>query len=149
MISCTEFIPFYSELFTFLEEQGGYDAVVRYWEHISDTYVQDRLGKLVEKEGIRGCWTYWSRSLNEEACDFRMTYDEETERFTIDMRHCPSRGMLNELTYMKPYHNYCGHCAVLYDRVLEKYGVEGTFDFSKVDKAQCFSCRQMKRPAQE
>ena len=33
MISCTEFIPVYSELFKYLEEEkGGHDEVVRYWE---------------------------------------------------------------------------------------------------------------------
>ena len=31
MISCTEFIPLYSELFAFLERIGGYDAVLDYW----------------------------------------------------------------------------------------------------------------------
>ena len=30
MISCTEFIPLYSELFKYLEDIGGHDEVVRY-----------------------------------------------------------------------------------------------------------------------
>lgn len=28
MISCTEFIPLYSERFRFLEQEGGWDAVM-------------------------------------------------------------------------------------------------------------------------
>ena len=35
MISCTEFIPAYSELFKFIEKKGGKQAVVKYWETIS------------------------------------------------------------------------------------------------------------------
>ncbi len=34
MISCTEFIPAYSELFKFLHERGGREAVVKFWESL-------------------------------------------------------------------------------------------------------------------
>lgn len=146
MISCTEFIPVYSELFKYLEEKGGHDEVVRYWEYISDTYVADLLGKEVAGKGIRGCWDYWSKSLNEEACDFKMEMDEKEGTFSIDMRYCPSRGRLNKYKHMKPYYDYCGHCALLYARQLEKYGiVNEEFDMSKVDKAQCFERYRIKK----
>ena len=36
MISCTEFVPSYSELFSFLEEEYGYAEVERYWNDIFD-----------------------------------------------------------------------------------------------------------------
>ncbi len=138
MISCTEFIPLYSELFQFLESLGGKEEVVRYWEYVSDKYVADRLGEAVAAHGIRGCWEYWSKSLNEEACDFEMSIDEEAGTFSIDMQHCPSKGRLNDLTYMEPYHDYCGHCALLYARQLKKYGIEMvTCDLSRTDRAQC------------
>lgn len=146
MISCTEFIPVYSELFKYLEEEkGGYDEVVRYWEYISDTYVADLLGKEVAGKGIRGCWDYWSKSLTEEACDFRMELDEKEGTFFIDMRKCPSRGMLNSLEHMEPYHDYCGHCLVLYARQLKKYGIfEDKVDMSHVDEAKCFESYRIK-----
>lgn len=139
MISCTEFIPVYSELFKYLEEEkGGHDEVVKYWNYISDTYVADLLGKEVTSKGIRGCWDYWGKSLNEEACDFVMELDEKEGTFKIDMKACPSRGKLNSLTYMDQYHDYCGHCAVLYARQLEKYGINPDIvDLSRTDKAQC------------
>ena len=41
MISCTEFIPLYSEFFKFLEKRGGHDEVMKYWIHISDTGIGD------------------------------------------------------------------------------------------------------------
>ncbi len=140
MISCTEFIPVYSELFKYLEEEkGGHDEVVRYWEYISDTYVADLLGTEVEGKGLRGCWAYWSKSLNEEACDFRMELDEKEGTFSIDLRKCPSRGMLNSLEHMEPYHDYCGHCSLLYSRQLIKYGISvDVIDMDHVDEARCY-----------
>lgn len=148
MVSCTEFIPLYSELFKYLEDLGGHDEVVRYWEYISDTYVADLLGSEVAGKGLRGCWEYWSKSLNEEACDFRMELDEKEGTFSIDMRWCPSRGMLNSLSHMEPYYDYCGHCAILYKRQLEKYGiVSDGFDMSHVDEAKCYECYKIKPEA--
>ena len=34
MISCTEFIPAYSELFTYLEDQYGREEVDRFWKYL-------------------------------------------------------------------------------------------------------------------
>lgn len=151
MISCTEFIPLYSELFKYLEELGGHEEVVRYWEYISDTYVAELLGSAVSGKGLRGCWEYWAKSLNEEACDFHMELDEPAGTFSIDMRYCPSRGMLNSLGHMEPYYDYCGHCAVLYSRQLRKYGITAdSFDMSRVDEAGCFErYRGMPKPGGE
>jgi len=138
MIPCTEFIPLYSELFRYLEELGGHEEVARYWEYISDGTISDSLGSLVSAKGIRGCWEYWSRSLNEEACDFRMELDEEAGTFLIDMRRCPSKGHLLEYPHVEPYHDYCGHCPALYDRVLAKYGIFPLgHDLSHTDEARC------------
>ena len=58
MISCTEFIPLYSELFRFLEEKGGYDAVMDYWYFISSQGIFDleyfkRFLDEVDKAGIK------------------------------------------------------------------------------------------------
>ena len=39
MISCTEFIPAYSELFKYLEKVGGKDAVISFWEYLSDNFL--------------------------------------------------------------------------------------------------------------
>lgn len=137
MISCTEFIPLYSELFHFLEEKGGKEEVVKYWEYMSDTYVSDLLGKEVREKGLYGCWDYWAKSLNEEACDFTMELDEEAGIFSIDMHHCPSRGMLNTLSHIDPYPDYCEHCLVLYARQLRKYGIEPLEETIWGDEARC------------
>jgi len=122
MISCTEFIPAYSEGFKFLEQMGGRKEVEKFWSELSVLYLEDSLAKLMDEEGLGGCFTYWAHSLNEEAADFTMVLDERKGEFKIDMHKCPSKGMLLQLKYMTPYHSYCDHCAALYKPIVEKFG---------------------------
>jgi hypothetical protein len=139
MISCTEFIPAYSELFKYLEKAGGKGAVVKFWEYLSDNFLNNLRG-LVEKNGIRGCWEYWNHTLNEEAADFTMELDEEAGEFKITMHHCPSMGRLLKIEHIEPYQYYCEHCDTLYRRVLEPLGYEYEIDLSQCDKATCVIC---------
>jgi hypothetical protein len=136
MISCTEFIPAYSELFKFLEKKGGQAAVGDFWNFLSDQFLGN-LRDLVAKHGLRGCWEYWSHTLNEEAADFTMELDEEAGEFKITMHGCPSKGMLLKTKQITPYHDYCRHCDILYRRVLEPLGYEYTYDMSGIDQAKC------------
>ena len=137
MISCTEFIPAYSALFQCIEEKSGKEGVLAYWNHISDRYVKQRLGALAAEKGIMGCWEYWDKALNEEAADFTMAVDEAAGTFSINMRYCPSKGRLLELKHVEPYPDYCGHCDVLYSRVLTPLGYTWESDMSGVDRASC------------
>jgi len=136
MISCTEFIPAYSELFKYLEKKDGKKAVIDFWEYISDNYLLE-LRSLAQSHGIRGCFIYWSKALNEEAADFTMTLDEESGEFRIDMHLCPSKGRLNNLKHIEPYRDYCEHCQILYERVLASIGLEYSIDLSQCDQAKC------------
>ncbi len=145
MISCTGYIPMYSEFFKYLEAKEGYDAVLAYWNYVSDkklgdktnpnsmAYKCDRLG------GYEGAKAYWGHTLTEEACDvFKIVNDKE--KYTCShMRYCPSRGKLNSLKHIEPYHNYCEHCKIIYSRVLENYGIVYERDQTKVDNAECCS----------
>ncbi len=137
MISCTQFIPAYSEGFKYLHKKEGKQEVVKFWEVLSDLYLTDSLKKEVKEKGISGCFDYWQKALNEEAADFTMTLDKDKNTFEIMMHHCPSKGMLNQLTYMSPYEDYCEHCDLLYRRVLEPLGFIYTIDLSTCHKAVC------------
>lgn len=136
MISCTEFIPAYSELFKFLDRKSGKEAVVKFWENLSDSFLSN-LGNLAERKGLAGCFEYWSQTLNEEAADFRMTLDEDNGFFEIELRYCPSMGRLLEEKHMEPYEFYCEHCDILYRRVLEPLGFKCDIDISNGHKAKC------------
>ena len=140
MISCTEFIPAYSELFTFLENKLGRDEVDRFWAHL---FKPDGEGiplvLHVKAEGIRGCFTYWAHSLNEEAADFTMYLNEKAGWFMIKMHRCPSKGRLLELKDsigITPYHDYCLHCDH-YRAAVAEVGLEYTYDFTETDRAAC------------
>ena len=146
MISCTEFIPLYSEFFKFLEKRGGHDAVIEYWTHISDTSIGDKTNpnslayKCEKLGGFEGAIAYWGHTLTEEACDLFELDDRNAKVKYSHMRHCPSRGMLNSLSHIEPYYDYCSHCKLIYSRVLEKYGIVYERDHSNVDNAECKSC---------
>ena len=145
MISCTEFIPLYSEFFKFLDSQGGYDEVLKDWYHISDTSLGDKTNphsmvSFIEKYGgFAGARAYWGHTTSEEACDTYAVVDPVKKYSYSEMRYCPSRAMLNSLEHITPYEHYCEHCKIIYSRVLEKYGVIYERDHSLVHKAQCSS----------
>jgi len=136
MISCTDFIPAYSQLFKTLEKLGGVQAVDNFWNYLSDKFLTN-LHDLVVEHGIRGCWLYWTHTLNEEAADFTMEVDDEKNTFRITMHCCPSKKRLLECSHIEPYHDYCRHCDVLYRNVLEPLGYEYEADLTECDHARC------------
>lgn len=73
----------------------------------------------------------------------RRIYNKEEQYIYSEMRHCPSRGMLNELKHIEPYYDYCEHCNVIYDRVLRQYGIINKGDHSKVADAKCSSIKYL------
>ncbi len=119
MISCTEFILAYSELFSFLEERHGKEAVVRFWEQLSDVFLNN-LRQLVATKGLSGMHEYWTHTLSEEGGSYSLILTDE--EFRIEMRRCPSVAILRENRHLKPYHDYCEHCTILYKRVIEPLG---------------------------
>lgn len=151
MISCTEFIPLYSEFFKFLEKKGGHDAVLTYWHYISDRSLGNKtnpnsLISFIERDPdgpFEGALKYWDHTLTEEACDVIKIKDFGKKRCFTHMRHCPSRGRLNDMQHIEPYYDYCGHCNVIYQRVLEKYGVVFKMDHARIANAECTSMLYM------
>lgn len=140
MISCTEFIPCYSELFTYLEEKHGRGEVDRFWKYLfQPTGEGIPLINFVKKEGLHGCWSYWMGSLNEEAADFTMYLNEKRGFYLLKMHHCPSKGRLLELKEdigIEPYHDYCLHCDS-YRAAIEKVGLKYIYNFNGTEHAAC------------
>ena len=140
MISCTEFIPAYSELFSYLESKYGRQEVDRFWKYL---FVPDGKGiplvNFVKREGIRGCFTYWAGTLNEEAADFTMYLNEKRGFFHMVMHKCPSKGRLLQLRDtigIEPYHDYCLHCDS-YRSAVEMVGLKYIYNFQGTEKAAC------------
>lgn len=140
MISCTEFTPCYSELFKYFDHKYGYDEVKKFWKYLFEpTGTGIPLINFVKKEGIRGCWSYWSGTLNEEAADFTMYLNEKAGWFMNVMHWCPSKGRLLRLKEeigFEPYERYCFHCDS-YRSACEKVGLKYIYNFNGIDKAAC------------
>lgn len=141
MISCTEFIPSYSELFSFIDENfGGHKEVERFWQYLFEPTEEGiPLIKYAKKDGLKGCFDYWTKTLSEEAASTTRYLNEEKGFVYEIMDYCPSKGRL--LQYQKeiglvPYYDYCGHCDY-YRSHLEKVGLTWISNFVGVDKAQC------------
>jgi hypothetical protein len=97
------------------------------------------LVRFVEAEGIRGCYTYWSGTLNEEAADFTMYLNEKRGFFLLSMHACPSKGRLLKLKDeigIIPYRDYCLHCDS-YRSAVEKAGLKYIYNFQGIEKAAC------------
>ncbi len=142
MISCTEFIAAYSELFTYLDERYGRAEVERFW-----TYLFEPTGKGIplinyaKKDGLRGCFNYWCGTLKEEAADTVRYLNEEQGWLSSEMRYCPSKGRLLELEKeigFKPYYDYCGHCDY-YRASISEVGLCYLRIHTRVNEAKCES----------
>lgn len=133
MISCTEFILAYNELFKFLKERGGQPALDEFWKMISEKYLFN-LDALVARKGIKGMEEYWRRSLDEEAADYDMTVTDDT--FIIEMKQCPSVALLNK-SRVRKFDSYCAHCEALYKPIIERYGYSYGMDLLDPDRGVC------------
>ena len=142
MISCTEFIPAYSELFSFLDENYGKAEVERFWTYLfAPTGKGIPLINFAKKDGLRGCWDYWSGTLKEEAADCTRYFNEKAGWIASEMHYCPSKGRLLELEKeigLKPYYDYCGHCDY-YRAALDMVGLKWVRNHLHVDRASCSS----------
>lgn len=140
MISCTEFIPSYSELFSYLDENYGHEEVERFW-----TYLFEPTGKGIplinyaKRDGLKGCFEYWNGTLSEEAADCTRYANFEEGWVLSEMHYCPSKGRLLELEKdigIKPYYDYCSHCDY-YRTAIEMVGLKWVRFHQHVDKASC------------
>ena len=141
MISCTEFIPSYSELFSFLDENfGGHAEVERFWDYL---FKPDGKGipliNFARKNGLRGCWDYSTGTLTEEAADVTRYFNEKEGWIHSEMHYCPSKGRLLEYEKtigLKPYYDYCGHCDY-YRSAYDLVGIKYFRNHLNVDRASC------------
>ncbi len=137
MVSCTEFIPAYNELFKYLDKKHGRQAVYDYWNWRFQPEQSPLYTHLV-KSGFRGAWDYWSAVITEEACDCTKVFNEK-EGWSISCMHsCPSRGRFIKFNYLEPFDEYCAHCNC-YNIALEKKGFSMIRDHRGEEKACCRS----------
>lgn len=114
MICTPQFIQVYNETFKFIDENLGSKAVEKYWLRIADIILGD-LKEAVEKDGLKGCVDYWTKTLTAEKAGFQILHDGDV--FVLEILRCPSLAILKE-----PYKNYCKHCKVMYKKIFNDLG---------------------------
>lgn len=134
MVSCTEFIWCYSELFRFLEEKDGEEKVHEFWKGISNNFLGN-LREYIEKDGLAGMHQYWTHTLTEEGGRHKLSLYEDM--FIIDMQDCPSAKLVHQSGRIEPYKKYCEHCQVLYPPLIREYGYEVDYDIISCEKGRC------------
>ncbi len=146
MISCTEFVPLYSDFFKHLDKIGGHAEVEKYWAYVSEHRLGDKNNPLtlisfLERAEIPffGARDYWGLTLAEEKSDYVTAVDMEKHFSSSHMRRCPSKGKLLEITHNEPYYDYCGHCEAIFKPLLAKYGLTYEMDLTHCDRAECKS----------
>ncbi len=93
----------------------------------------------MKKEGVRGCFSYWAGTLNEEAASFTMYLNEKRGFYLLDMHKCPSKGRLLSLKDdigITPYKDYCLHCDH-YRAAIEKVDLKYIYNFKGTERAAC------------
>ncbi|MBE6946637.1 MAG: hypothetical protein E7454_00050 [Ruminococcaceae bacterium] len=142
MISCTEFILSYNELFAFLDRKYGRAEVDQLWDFLfKPTGKGIPLINFVRKDGVKGCVDYWTGTLTEESSEVTFIYNLEEGWFIKNMHRCPSKGRLlefKETLGIEPYPHYCDHCDY-YRSALEAEGLTWIRNHLDVDKAGCNS----------
>ena len=134
MISCTEFIWVYNELFRFLEKRGGEAQVIAFWQAIADTFLSN-LREHIRDDGLEGMYRYWSHTLGEEGGRHRMTLYDDV--FVIDMHECPSAKLIFQSGRVEPYPKYCDHCKWLYPPLLESLGFDVDYTIIDCERGAC------------
>ena len=135
MISCTEFIPAYSELFKFIDQKSGRQAVYDFWNWLFQPE-KSPLNDLLAEYGMLGLWKNWYVVYTEEACDNTMIQNLREGWHASCMHSCPSKGRFAKLGYMEPFEEYCKHCEC-YDITFKKYGIQSVGDSRGEDRASC------------
>ena len=142
MISCTEFILAYNELFAFLDRRYGRGEVDKLWDYLfQPTGEGIPLINFVRKDGVKGCVDYWTGTLTEESSEVTFLYNLQEGWFVTRMHHCPSKGRLlayKQTLGIEPYPHYCDHCDY-YRSALEAEGLTWIRDHLDVDEASCVS----------
>ena len=134
MISCTEFIWAYNDMFRFIEEETDEAKVIEFWTGISDEFLGN-LRDYIEQDGLAGMKKYWDHTLGEEGGRSHLTLHDDM--FIIDMHDCPSAKLIHQSGRVKPYEKYCEHCRWLYPPLIEEFGYDVDYDLISCEKGRC------------
>lgn len=123
MLGCQDFCGYYDWTFHHVAQRFGQSALHALWEEAIGGESQAHYEKAGAALGLRGLYTTWTRTGEDEHCDWTFTLDEQRNVLRWDMRECPSKGFLlqNDLNASE---DYCDHCVGWIAPLLARVGVE-------------------------
>lgn len=135
MLGCYDFCGHYDWTFRWLEEEGGKQFLLQYWDEAIREDSQEHAATLIEDLGFQGMVEYWGETLAEEAPKGGFNTKKTKNTFWIEMTDCPSRGFLvrNEIDFSG---DYCDHCIGWIGPLMKKAGY--TIDHDHNHQGQCW-----------
>lgn len=123
MLGCQDFCGYYDWTFHYVRRRFGQQAVKQLWSGAIGGDSQAHYLTAGAAEGLLGLYKVWTKTGEDEKCDWTFTLDEQKNVLRWDMRQCPSKGFLinNDLHADE---DYCDHCMGWTIPLLERIGVE-------------------------
>lgn len=123
MLGCHDFCGYYDWTFHHVRQTFGEEALRQLWSEAIGADAQQAYLAAAVRDGLRGLLNIWTKTGEDEHCDWTFTLDEERNVLRWDMRNCPSKGFLlqNDLNADA---DYCDHCIGWIAPVLAKAGIE-------------------------
>jgi hypothetical protein len=135
MLGCHDFCGHYEWTFHYLRRRWGQEAVRHYWAEAIGGESQSHYTEAGKLAGLRGLYNTWTKTGQDESCDWTFTLDEERNFLRWDMRACPSKGFLlaNDLNADE---DYCDHCLGWTKPLVEALGMK-IVDYEHNHLGQC------------
>ena len=123
MLGCHDFCGHYEWTFHYLRRRWGQEAVRLYWAQAIGGESQRHYTEAGERDGLGGLYNTWTKTGQDESCDWTFTFDEQKNFLRWDMRACPSKGFL--LAHdLNADEDYCDHCMGWTKPLIEALGME-------------------------
>ena len=125
MLGCHDFCGYYDWTFAHIRRELGEAVLRKVWAHAIGGDAQQAYLEAANREGLRGLFNVWTKTGEDEHCDWTFTLDEQRNVLRWDMRNCPSKGFLLE-NDLNADEDYCDHCIGWISPLLAKAGIEVT-----------------------
>ncbi len=146
MLGCQDFCGYYDWTFHYVRRRWGREALEGLLREAIGGESQRHYAEAGARAGLRGLYDTWTKTGQDEHCDWTFTLDEEKNVLRCDMRRCPSKGFLIEHD-LNADEDYCNHCAGWMIPMLESVGAE-LLEHEHNHCGQCWMVIRMKdRPS--
>lgn len=109
MLGCQDFCGYYEWTFHYLRRRFGQTAVESLWSKAIALDSQRHYIAAGAESGLLGLYNTWSKTGEDEKCDWTVDLDEERNVLHVNMHNCPSKGFLI-LNNRNADEDYCDHC---------------------------------------